>query len=169
MSVYRPARAFLNAALAAAAFAALSAWCGIKWPWAFFPAALFAFASGGLYYLGSRPSIRVSDSDLSVGGETLLWDEIRRVDAAGWTTPLVLHFTLEDERRIRVIYPGDPESVARFARQIRRRAGAALTEGGSTTTHAPARLLSEEDQAEVERLFHQLREAGRMDVAGGDE
>lgn len=172
MSVFRPARQYLQASLGSAVLAALAAWCGVEWPWAYFPAALFAVACGALYYLGSRPSIRVSESDLRIGKESVLWEQIRSVETTGWTSPLILHLTLDDDRRIRLVYPGDSDGVARFARQFRRRARSALAAGGSTAAALaapPVRLLSVEDEAEVERLFQQLRSAGRMDVAGGDD
>ena len=171
MSVFRPARHYLPASLATAALAAVSAWCGTFWIWAFLPALALLGASCGLYYLGSRPSIEIGDYALRLGAEALPWDSIERVDMTAWSSPLILIVTMTDGRRVRLVHPGEPGSGERLTRQIRRRARAAAAgPTGPTIDDRPGvGLLSAEDENEILRLYQQLRAAGRMDVTGADE
>ena len=173
MSVFRPARQYLPASVGAAVLAVVSAWCGTFWGWAFLPAVLFAGASAALYYLGSRPTIEFSERGLRIGDAAVPWEQIQRVNSTAWTSPLVLNLTLQDERRMRLIYPGDTEGVARLARQLRRRISSRYGDdsGQAILADRPtaAGPVSAEDEADIERLYQQLRAAGRMDVSGADE
>ncbi len=172
MSVFRPARQYLPASLVAAALAAVSAWCGMYWVWALPPALLFAAGAGALYFLGSRPPIELRDDDLRIGSVSLAWGEIQRVEQTGWTSPLVLRLTLNDDRCVRLLYPGDPDAAARLTRRIQRRIRdrASVSETGllfEVPEGLP--LLRPEDEAEIERLYQRLKASRGMDVSGSDE
>ena len=182
MSCYRPARQYLPASIAAAALSSFSPWCGLQWMAALIPAALFALSAATLFYLGTRPSIEVTDRGLRIGPATIPWDAIESVDSTSWNSPLVLRIGALKGRRIRLVYPGDVDSADRLFRQIRRRARKAVIDGivyRSELTPAPIRasglrspanrLLRTEDEQEVERLYQQLKTANRRDAPSDGE
>ncbi len=185
MNRYRPARQHLPASLVAAGLALFSAWCGMRWHYAFIPAAVFVLLSILLYYLGTRPPIEVGESYLSIGSDTVRWSEVERVDSTIWTSPLVVELGLKGDRRMRLIYPGDVESAGRLLRQVRRLARNALIDGvayreywgevlplrpDSQSLTAPKfRLLRPEDEADVERLYTRLKSVGHLDPKGSSD
>lgn len=131
-----------------------------------------------MLWLGVRPAIEVTETDLRVGGQTIAWEEIRRVDQTGWISPMVAYLTLADGTKMRLLYPGETEQSNKLLRMIQQRATMSLINGVAhrqifgdppkeTTKEAPPapqyRLLTEEDEAEVERLYQKLRAAGRLD------
>ncbi len=175
---FTPARTYLTAAAVAFGMAAFSGWCALSWWPAAIPAALFALSAGLVLWLGIRPAIEVTETDLRVGSETIAWDEIRRVDQTGWISPMVAYLTMADGARIRLLYPGETEQSNRLLRMIQQRATKSMINGvphrqifgdppKEETREAPPapkyRLLTEEDEAEVERLYQKLRAAGRLD------
>ena len=115
--------------MTAFALALFSAWCGLQWSLAFLPAFLFIVSAGLLGYLGTRPQIEIGEHCLRIGPVTLPWNEIDRVDTTSWNSPLVLHLTLTDGSRRRLVYPGDVLSADRLLRQIRRLARVAVIDG----------------------------------------
>jgi hypothetical protein len=178
MTRYVPSRHFLHAALAALAGAALSAAVGVIWPLAWVPAVLFVGSAGVLGWLAFRPPIEIHETHLSVGGRLIPWSDIRRLDTTGWLSPLVLRLALFDDRIVRVIYPGDPDSAGRLLREMRRLARHALIDGvpyhrfwGEAAVGPPRKppaslrqpVLRPEDEAEVERLYQRLKAVGHLD------
>ena len=175
---FTPARTYLTAAAVALGLAVFSGWCAYRWLPAAVPAALFVVSAGGVLWLGLRPAIEVTEESLRTGKRTIAWREVRRVDQTGWISPMVVDLTLSDQTRLRLIYPGETEESNRLLRIIQQRSTAALINGvpyrqifGEAPQAAPAaklsspryRLLTEDDEAEVERLYHKLRSAGRLD------
>lgn len=179
MTRYLPSGHYLCAGLAALLCAAFSAWCGLSWPLAFVPAALFLATAAALAYLTLRPPIEVHETHLAVGKHLIPWPDIRRLDHTGWLSPLVIRLTLFDDRRMVVMYAGDPDSASRLLRQCRRLARYALIDGipyrrfwgdalppGAEPKALPSprcRLLRPEDEAEVERLYQRLKAVGHFD------
>lgn len=154
-------------------------------PVALTAASLFALSAVLLYFLWTRPIIEVSDVCLSANRETIRWYEIAAVESTRWHSPLVVRLTLHDDRRIRLIHPGDVRSSERLLQRIRRNARWAMIDGESYSefwgetapikTHAqllPAprvKFLSEEDERDVERIFRHLREVKRSDRAASSD
>lgn len=174
---FHPARAYLTMAAIALGLAVFSGWWTRLWLPAAIPAALF-LASGGLaLWLALRPVIEVSEEGLRIGNDVIAWRDIRRVDQTGWIAPLVADLTLVSKRRIRIVYPGETASANRLLRLIQQNSTQALINGvpwrqifgdvaePQRVQPAPQRprLLREEDEAEVERLYQKLRSAGRLD------
>ena len=103
------------------------------------------------------------------------------MDRTGWLSPLVVWLTLADERRIRLVYPGDLDSANSLLRHLRRNAREALIDGVTyrqfwgellppspdTESGSPSqpryRILCPEDEAEVERLYQRLKTVGHLD------
>jgi len=177
MTRYTPSRQYLKAGLAALAFAAFSAWCGANWPPAFLPAALLLAGAVLLLFLALQPAIEVHDKHLVIGRRLIRWSDIRRVDRTGWLSPLIVQLTLADHSHVLLIYPGDQQSSGQLLRQIRRMAREALIDGipyrqywgennlpkADRRPAARLPLLRPEDEAEVERLYRQLKKVGRLD------
>jgi hypothetical protein len=188
VEVYRPARQYLPASLTAFALALFSAWCGLQWSMALLPASLFIISSFLLGYLGTRPPIEIGEHCLRIGSAMLPWNEIEGIDTTSWNSPLVLHLTLSDGSRRRLVYPGDVLSADRLVRQLRRLARGAAIDGVARPANlheiAPIRadehslqpprmrLLRPEDEAEVLRMYRELKSAGQHgspSVSGADE
>ncbi len=174
--------------LGSAAASALTLACmiyGYFIPPALTAAALFALSAALLYFLWTRPVIEVNDVCLSAGRETIRWYEVAAVESTRWRSPLVVRLTLHDERRVRLIHPGNVRSAERLLQRIRRNARWATIDGepygefwGETApirAHAqplppaPVRLLKEEDEREIEEIFRQLREVQRPDRAASPD
>ncbi len=174
--------------LGSAAASVLTAACmlyGYFMPVALIGAVLSALSAALLYFLCSRPTIEVDDMCLSAGRETIRWYEIAAVESTVWRSPLVVRLTLHDGRRVRLLHPGNVRSADRLLQRIRRNARWATIDGepygdfwGETAPirahaqplpSAPVRLLSEQDEREVEQIFRQLREVERPDRAASSE
>ena len=179
MSRYLPSRVYLWIGLAVSIMAAYSGWkASIVHPavFAFVPLALIACVC---VFLGLRPPIELRAEHLVIGRRAIRWADIRRVDRAGWRSLLVVRLRLVGGRQVLVIYPGKLDSANSLLRHIRRSSRQALIEGrlyrefwGEALPAARERkplaspryrLLLAEDEAEVERLYQQLRTAGRID------
>ena len=175
---FLPARTYLSSAAVALGLAAFSAWCGLKWWPAYIPAALFLLSGAAVLFLALRPAIEVTDAGLVIGGRAFDWSEIRRVDQTGWISPMVVDLTMMNQKRVRLVYPGERVNSNRLLRLIQQRSSLALINGvpwrrifgaAAQAEKAPLpspryRLLNDSDEADVERLYQQLRAAGRFDA-----
>ena len=176
---YHPARQHRPASMAAAGLALFSAWCGMSWGPALIPAALFIAWAVILHYLATRPVIEVHEAGFRIGSEMFYWHQVARLDSTVWNSPLMLHVTLRNRRKVRLLYPGDIDSCRRLLRQMRRMARDAVIDGLTYSEYwsetLPARVDHErltapmprivraEDEEEIERLFQQLKTAGSLD------
>jgi hypothetical protein len=179
MSRYLPARGYLWAGLALTILAAYSGWkASLVHPaiFAFVPLTLVA---GICLFLGLRPPIELRPEHLVIGRRAIRWADIRRVDRFRLRSPLVVRLKLAGGAQVVVIYPGKLDSANSLLRHIRRSSRQALIEGrpyrefwGEALPAARERkelaspryrLLLAEDEAEVERLYQQLRTAGHID------
>jgi hypothetical protein len=132
-----------------------------------------------LCFLGLRPSIELCADHLQIGGRGIRWADIRRVDRLPLRFPLLVRLRLTTGRRVFLVYSGNRDSANSLLRSIRRMAKAAFIEGRPyrefwgealpaaserrRLTPQRCRLLLPEDEAEVERLYQQLKTAGRID------
>jgi hypothetical protein len=143
---------------------------------------LFALSTVAVVLLAIRPVIEIHESRLVIGRRMIAWSDIRGVDQTKWNVPLAVYLTLADDRRVLLVYPGDPDSSASLLRHLRRFSREALLDG------VPYRLfwgepavepkllplprypvLRPEDEEEVERMFQRLKSVGRLDPRGSDE
>jgi hypothetical protein len=179
MSRFAPSRLYLTAAAVSLGLTAFSVWCALRWWPAGIAAVLFAATSALILWLDTRPAIEIKAQALSIGRREIAWRKIRRVDQTGWVAPLVLYLTLEGGERIQLLYPGDAESSNDLLSLTQQRSTRALINGipwprifGEPDAEPPqtppeetashVKVLTDEDEAEVERLYQQLRTAGRF-------
>jgi hypothetical protein len=177
MNRFSPSRVYPLAALAGLLMAGFSAWCAWSWWPAWIPTVMLLVGAVGAGWLATRPRIKVNGNSLVVGRQAIDWSSIRRVDQTNWISPLVVHLALVEGRTVRVLYPGHADQCRLLLRLIQQRCTHALINGvphsrifGETpqpkaekAAPAPPRILSDEDAAEVERMFQILRSAGRLD------
>jgi hypothetical protein len=136
-----------------------------------------------MFVLALRPPVEIHAHHVRVGERVIPWSDIRRVDRTGWLSPLVVYLTLQDQVRVTVVYPGDLETASSLLRHLRRGAHHALIDGvpyrefwadpdpaDLTPTPEPKqlpapkyKLLLDEDEAEVERLYQRLKTVGHLD------
>lgn len=177
MTRYSPSRFYLISAAVAMGLAAFSGWCAVAWLPALLPGLLFLASAALLLTLALQPPIEIHDDRLLIGARAIGWNEIRRVDQTGWAAPMVAYLTLADGSRVRLLYPGDMETSNQLLGAVQQHATHALINGvpyrqifGEPAGPPPARmasprvrLLTPEDEAEVERMYLELKRAGRVD------
>lgn len=186
MTRYSPSPNYVSAGLIAIGLAGFSGWYAREWAPAAIPAVLFLVSAGLLLLLATRPSVEIHEHYLAIGKRAIPWATIQRVDRTGWISPLVVNLKLVDQNRVWVIYPGDLDSANSLLRHLRRCATSALIDGiphwqfwgeaippsaeRSRIIGPRYRILREEDEAEVERLYQRLKAVGNLDSGnGGDE
>ncbi len=185
MSRYSPLRSYRIASVIAVALGVFSVWVGLGWKPALLPAALFFLSALCFGYLASRPPIEIFSSHLAIGDREIPWTRIERVDRTRWTSPLVVRLTLSDDSRFRLVYPGNPDTARCLLRHLQRYARMAYIDGVPYEDYwgdssdvesfedccaSPwPRLLLEEDEAEVERLYRRLKAVGHLDSNRGNE
>ncbi|MCL6544783.1 MAG: hypothetical protein K6T61_06120 [Bryobacteraceae bacterium] len=179
MSRYVPSRRLYWAGCLACALASITAWLALRWPPLAAAAVPLLFVGASSLWLGLRPPIEIRAEHLKIGRRVIPWSTIRQVDRLYWRSPLAVRLRLSDGERLWVIYPGDLDSSSSLLRHIRRQSRLALIEGrpyrefwGEAAVTGPEHkqaarpryhLLLPEDEAEIERLYQQLKTAGRID------
>ncbi|MCU1291334.1 MAG: hypothetical protein JWP08_184 [Bryobacterales bacterium] len=158
--------------------------CGLGAPLAFIPAFLCFLTGIALAWLATRPIIRVSVGQFNIGERAIAWREVREINSR-FTSPLVVHVKLTNARNKLLVFPGEPERIARLMYQLRRRSYLASFDGvgyrdywlWSSVTDAdneenglgtPVRMVSTEDEQEIERIFQKLKSVGRSDSRKDD-
>ena len=185
VEIYQPSRLYARVGWVAVAGSAACVLCGLRAPLAFIPALLCAFTAGALCWLSTRPAIRIGESQFNIGERAIAWREVREITSSRFVSPLILRLKLTNSRRKILIFPGEPERIARLMYQLRRNSHAAVFDGvayrdywtwtsltglngESQTMEQPVRMLSSEDEDEIERLYQKLKTVGRLDSRGSD-
>ena len=179
MMRYLPARHYLSFGIVAFVAAVFFGWLGLGWAPGFIACPFFLLSGAILIYMAYRPAVEIHPHHLSVGGRTIHWLDIRRVDRTGWVSPLIVRLTLFDDSRVLLIYPGNLDSCQALLRHLRRASRDALIDGvpyrqywgeilstspdGKASVAPRYRLLRTEDEAEVERLYQRLKTVGNLD------
>jgi hypothetical protein len=179
MTRYVPARHYLWMGIASVVLAAFCAWVGWESRLALIPAVLFVPTATFLFAMAFRPAVEIHESYLAIGRRIIPWMDIRRLDRTGWISPLIVRITLFDDSRLLLVYSGDPDSCNGLLRSLRQLSRDALIDGipyrqywgevlAASAERKPApppryRILKPEDEAEVERLYQQLKTVGHLD------
>ncbi len=178
MTTFESDPRYLRASLVSAGLAVAGLLSVVAYGSSVLPAAFCGFTAIGFLFLARQPAVRTSDQYLMFGSEQIPWQEILRVDSTRWSSPLVLRLTLRSGRSRKLIYAGSAQDSDLLLRRVRRLAANAFLDGvphrqywglaapiqarESVIDVARARLFSEQDEAEVERLFQELRSKGRL-------
>jgi hypothetical protein len=186
MTCYSPSRHYLTAGLVAVGLAVFSGWVAWNWTPAYVAASLFLATAAILIVLALQPAIEIYEHHLAIGKRIIPWNEILRLDRTSWISPLRVHLTLTDDRRVTLLYAGDIDSGKSLLRHLRRCAKDALIDGipykqfwgellsgtsGDRRQIPPPRypLLRAEDEAEVERMFQRLKTVGNLEPKSGQD
>lgn len=183
MSRYVPARHYVSFGVVALALAGFSAWLGMSWSPAFFPAAMFLLSAILLLALAARPAITVHDDHVQIGKRIIPWQDVRSVDRTGWISPLVVKLSMLDDEAVWLVYPGEVDGCKHLLRTLRQMASYARIDGipyrqywgemlGAQEARRMAspryRVLRIEDEEEVERLYFLLKTVGHIGPTGSE-
>jgi len=152
---------------------------------AFIPGVLCALTSAGLFWLAARPAIQIGEDQFTIGDRAIAWREVREVNRSRFLSPLVIKLKLTNSRRRVLVFPGEPERIERLMFQLRKNSQFATFDGvayrdywtwislsgarGDTSTlDQPVRMLSADDEEEIERLYQKLKSVGRLDSHATD-
>jgi hypothetical protein len=179
MTRFSPSQTYLVSAAVALGLGGFSLWVALRWPPAWIPTMLFLFSAAGILFLAFQPTIEVNEEELRIGARKIRWAEIRRVDQTGWAAQLVVFLTLANGDRVRLLYPGEMSQTNLLLKLIQQRSAQAMINGvpykqifgesvaasamKKTLPSPKYKLLRDEDEADVEKMFQQLRTAGRID------
>ncbi len=185
VETFLPSRLYARVGWAALAGSLVCVLCGFRAPLAFIPGLLCAITSAGLFWLAARPVIEINDEKFSIGDRAIAWREVREVNRSRFLSPLVIKLRLTNSRHRILIYPGEPDRIERLMFQLRKNSQLATFDGvayrdywtwlslsggqGDTSTlDHPVRMLSPDDEDEVERLYQKLKSVGRLDGRSTD-
>ncbi len=185
VETFLPSRLYARVGWAALAGSLVCVLCGFRAPLAFIPGVLCAVTSAALFWLAARPAIEVGENQFHIGDRVIAWREVREVNRSRFLSPLVIRLKLTNSRRKVLIFPGEPERIERLMFQLRKNSQLATFDGvayrdywiwlslsaarGDTSTlDQPVRMLSTDDEEEIERLYQKLKAVGRLDSRGTD-
>lgn len=177
--IYQPSRLYVRVGWAAIGGAAVCALCGVRAPLALIPGGLCAATSVLLFWLALRPRIRIAEGQLNIGERAIAWREIREINSTRFVSPLVVRLRLTNSRRKVLLYPGTPERIARLLFRLRKLSTSATFDGvayrdywtwsairelsGDESVGSPVRMVSHDDEEEIERMYQKLRGVGPLD------
>jgi hypothetical protein len=185
VETYQPSRLYARVGWVAVSGSAVCILCGLRAPLAFIPALLCAITAAGLCWLSTRPVIRVGETQFNIGERAIAWREVREINSSRFVSPLILRLKLTNARRKTLIFPGEPERIARLMYQLRRNSHLAMFDGvayrdywtwttltalhgDNQTMEQPVKMLSSEDEDEIERMYQKLKTVGHLDARGSD-
>lgn len=177
--VFQTSRLYVRVGWVAIGGAVVCALCGLRAPLALIPGGLCAVTSALLFWLSLRPPIRVTEGQLNIGERAIAWREIREINSTRFISPLILKLRLTNARRKLLLYPGTPEGIARLLFRIRKLSTAASFDGvayrdywtwntikemsGDESAGSPVRMVSQDDEEEIERMFQKLKGVEPLD------
>ncbi len=180
VEIYQPSHLYSRVGWVALAGSATCVLCGLRAPLAFIPGVLCAATSAFLFWLASRPAIRVGETQFNIGERAIAWREVVEINSSRFVSPLLLKIKLTNSRRKTLIFPGEPERIARLMFQLRKNSSMASfdgvahrdywtwtslagLQGGKTGTDQPVKMVSTDDEEEIEKMFQQLKTEGRLE------
>ncbi len=183
VETFVPSRLYARVGWAALAGSLISILCGFRAPLAFIPGFLCAVTAAALCWLAHRPAVRVSETQFNIGERAVAWREVREINSSRFLSPLILKIKLTNSRHAMLIYPGEPERIEQLLFQLRRSSHLATFDGvahrdywtwqsmngarsENPVLEQPVRMLSADDESEIERLYQKLKTVGRLDSRG---
>ncbi|MFL6451566.1 MAG: hypothetical protein ACJ746_28400 [Bryobacteraceae bacterium] len=186
VEIYEPSPAYARLGWASLAGSAVCLICGLRAPLAFAPGALCALTAVVLFWLAHRPAIRIGTTQFNIGERAIAWQEVREINTGRFLSPLILKLKLTNSRRKALVFPGEPERIAKLLDSLRRHSMLATFNGiayrdywtwndvkelsGDTSPNeTPVRMVSAEDEDEIERLFQKLKNCRDLDSHDADQ
>jgi hypothetical protein len=181
VETFVPSRLYSRAGWAALAGVVVSVLCGFRAPMAFIPGLLCGLTALILFWLAARPAIRISETQFNIGERAIAWREVREVNSSRFLSPLILKIRLTNSRHVMLFYPGEPDRIEQLLFQLRKNSHLASFDGvahrdywtwlslntsqedGKTMVDTPVRMLSREEEEEIERMYQKLKTVGRLD------
>ncbi len=177
---FGPSRLYSRVGWAALAGALVSALCGFRAPLAFIPGCLCGVTAVALFWIAHRPAVRIGETQFNIGERSVAWREVREINSSRFLSPLILKLKLTNSRTLRLIYPGEPERIEQLLFQLRKNSHLATfdgvayrdywtwislngTQSENQVLEQPVKMLSTEDEDEIERLYQKLKTVGRLD------
>jgi hypothetical protein len=135
-----------------------------------------------LFWLSARPVVRTGENQFNIGERAIAWREIREINTSKlFKSPLVLWLKLTNSRSKLLIFPGEPARIAHLLGQFRKRAQLATFDGiayrdfwtwttltglpdDSPVLEQPVKMLTREEEDEIERMYQTLKTVGRLDT-----
>ncbi len=185
VEIYQPSRLYSHIGWAALAGSFACVFCGFRAPLAFIPGFLCASTAAALFWLAARPPIRIGESQFNIGDRAIAWREVREINSSRFVSPLILKLKLTNSRQKILVYPGEPERIARLMVQLRKNSHLATFDGVAYRDYwtwsslsgpggenpaldQPVRMLSPEEEEEIERMYQKLKTVGRLDSRAAD-
>ncbi|MFL6415378.1 MAG: hypothetical protein ACJ74Y_06880 [Bryobacteraceae bacterium] len=186
VEIYQPSPAYSRLGWASLAGSAVCVICGLRAPLAFIPGALCALTSVALFWLAHRPPIRIGTTQFNIGERAIAWQEVREINNSRFLSPLILKLKLTNSRRKALIFPGEPERIAKLLDSLRRHSALATfngiayrdywtwnevkeLSGDASRDETPVRMVSAQDEEEIERMFQKLRNCRDLDSHDADQ
>ena len=185
VETFVPSRLYSRVGWAALAGSVVCVLCGLRAPLAFIPGVLCAGTAAALFWLAARPPVRIGDTQFNIGERAIAWREVREINTSRFLSPLILKLQLTNARHKILIYPGEPERIEKLLFQLRKNSQFATFDGvayrdywtwlsmnGSRSEtpvlDQPVRMLSQEEEDEIERMYQKLKSVGRLDTRAQD-
>lgn len=185
VEIFQPSRLYARVGWVALAGSAVCVLCGFRAPLAFIPGFLCAITAASLFWLAARPAVRIGETQFNIGERAIAWREVREINSSRFVSPLILKVKLTNSRQKLLIYPGDPERIARLMFQLRKNSHLASFDGvayrdywtwtslaglngDNPALDQPVRMLSQDDEEEIERMYQKLKTVGRLDSRSTD-
>jgi hypothetical protein len=181
VEIYQPSPLYARAGWAALAGSLVCILCCFRAPLAFVPGFLCAATGAALFWLSSRPPIYIGEMQFNIGERAIAWQEVRQINSSRFISPLILNLKLTNARTKLLIFPGDSERIDRLMRQLKKRAylasfdgvayrdywtwsSMAALHGENGAMDQPVRMLSSDDEDEIERMYQKLKAVGHLDT-----
>lgn len=178
---YPASRTLLLTGLGGLALAAVSASIALTRPIAWIATGALAASALIALVLGLIPAVEIDEAFLKQRRKPIPWKSVYQVERLA-RNPLVIRLTLASREETLVIYAGNRDSREALLHDVRLMARGAVIDGipyrefwGGDEVHSPVEegrrhsrprrypLLLSEDEAEIERLFQQLKTVGHIE------
>jgi hypothetical protein len=181
VETFVPSRLYSRVGWAAVAGTAISVLCGFRAPLAFIPGFLCGLTALVVFWLAARPLVRIGDMQFNVGERAVAWREVRELNSSRFLSPLILKIRLTNNRKLLLIYPGEPERIEQLLFHLRKHSEMDTLDGvahrdywtwlnlngsksESPVLEQPVRMISTEEEDEIERMYQKLKAVGRLDT-----
>jgi hypothetical protein len=183
VEIFVPSRLYARVGWAALAGSLVCVLCGFRAPLAFIPGLFCALTAAALFWLAARPPIRIGQTQFNIGERAIAWREVREINRSRFLSPLIVKIKLTNSRKKILVFPGEPERIERLMFELRKHSEMATFDGvayrdywiwlslsgakGDTSTlDQPVRMLSADEEDEIERMYQKLKTVGRLDSRG---